>query len=428
MDDPIPARISFLPRRWTALFCALVGTLIMWSCRVPDPPVLKNKSMGVVYDTAMEDEIRSGKAHALVMTSLASYVDTLAESVAVTDWSDDSSSWNIYVATNRGWFESPGEPEAANQVLDEPQYGLCNVTLPRHRKGEEFQVKNTKSRVSTVSASANDGASAAVDSEPLTEADFLAGVNDLVERSRQHDLLVFIHGFNVSFESAVARTAQLALDIPFNGAAVAYCWPTQGGVMKYSSDEPINKASVAPFTQFLTTLREGVPEDTRIHIVVHSMGNRIVMESLSDLPAPEGEKPFTNVVLCAPDVGRSDFEKWAPGVVAHSERVTLYANMSDSALIASKGLHSEARAGDAWKPVIVDGIETVDCSRVDLTMMGHSYFGGNTDVLGDLFMLLKEDRPASKRPHLDKKKQGKQAYWQFSRTAPTIMYTWHYEE
>ena len=60
--------------------------------------------------------------------------------------------------------------------------------------------------------------------------------------------------------------------------------------------------------------------------------------------------------------------------------------------------------------------------------MGHSYFGGNTDVLGDLFMLLKEDRPASKRPHLDKKKQGKHAYWQFARTAPTIMYTWHFEE
>ena len=428
MDDRIPARTPLPSRRWAAMLCVLVGTLVMWSCRVPDSPVLKDKSIGVIYDTAMEEEIRSGKAHALVMTSLASYVDTLAEAVAVIDWSDESSRWAIFVATNRGWFESPGDPEAENRILDEPQYGMCQVTLPRHRKGEEFQVKKSRSKVSLASASSGDALTATVDSEPLNEGQFLAGISELVDRSRQKDLLLFVHGFNVSFESAVARTAQLALDIPFNGAAVSYCWPTQGSVMKYNSDEPVNKASVAPFTQFLTALREGIPAETRIHIVVHSMGNRIVMESLSQMPEPEEDKPFTNVVLCAPDVGKSDFEKWAPGVMAQSERVTLYSNMSDSALIASKGLHSEARAGDAWKPVLIDGIETVDCSRVDLTFMGHSYFGSNTDVLGDLFMLVKEDRPASKRPHLDRKKQGKRAYWQFARTAPTIIYTWHFDE
>lgn len=88
------------------------------------------------------------------------------------------------------------------------------------------------------------------------------------------------------------------------------------------------------------------------------MGNCIVMESLNQLTEPEEYKPFANVVLCAPDVGRSDFEKWAPGVVAQSERATLYANMSDSALIASKGLHSEAArampgsrsSSTAWRP------------------------------------------------------------------------------
>jgi hypothetical protein len=146
--------------------------------------------MGVVYDTAMEEELRSGKAPPLVTTALASYVDTLAESVAVTDWSDESSSWAIYMATNRGCFESPGDAEATNRILDEPQYGLCSVTLPRHRKGEEFQVKNSKSRVSTVSASETDGPSASVDSEPLPEADFLAGVTDLLISSESKVILV----------------------------------------------------------------------------------------------------------------------------------------------------------------------------------------------------------------------------------------------
>ena len=73
---------------------------------------------------------------------------------------------------------------------------------------------------------------------------------------------------------------ELALNIPFNGAIVSYCWPSQGGVLNYNVDEPINQASVAPsFTEFLTALREGVP-NARIHILVHSMGNRIVMNSV----------------------------------------------------------------------------------------------------------------------------------------------------
>ena len=200
------------------------------------------------------------------------------------------------------------------------------------------------------------------------------------------------------------------------------------GVLKYRDDEPINKASVGPCSQFLQTLRHGVPAETRIHIVVHSMGNRIVMEALHNLPAPRGDKPFANVVLCAPDVGRNDFIDWAPGVVAQSDRVTLYANSSDTALIASKSLHSEMRAGDAWQPLVVEGIETIDCSRIDLSFMGHSYYGSNTDVLSDLFMLVKEDHAANKRPHLAKKKSATGPYWQFAQSAPAILCTWHFDE
>lgn len=72
-------------------------------------------------------------------------------------------------------------------------------------------------------------------------------------------------------------------------------------------------------------------------------------------------------------------------------------------------------------------METVDCSRVDLTFMGHSYFGSNTDVLGDLFMwsLRKTAPPVNDLTWT--RKQGKKTYWQFARTAPTILYTWHFE-
>ncbi len=424
------ARCDAVRTPWAALLCL---TIVLVSCRVPDPPVLKDKSRGLVYDTAMESEIKSGKAPKLVTTAVARYIDTLAEPVAITGWKDATCCWQVFVATNRGKFTSPDDREAVNLVLDQPQYGRCDVQLPRQQRGTEPQAASDRKgsgilSASATSASSSSGPLVAVDSQPLNEESFLEGVSDQVRRSRQHDLLIFVHGFNVSFDAAVARTAQLALDMPFNGAVVSYCWPTQGGALNYSDDEPINKASVGPFTEFLRTLRAAVPAESRIHIVVHSMGNRIVMESLNQLPAPRGTKPFANVALCAPDVGRSDFVTWAPGVSKQSDRVTLYASMGDTALIASKSLHSEERAGDAWQPLVVEGVETIDCSRIDLTFMGHSYYGSNTDVLSDLFMLIKEDLPANRRPHLAKKKSMQGSYWQFAQSAPAVHYAWHFDK
>ena len=429
-------------RAGVALSIMAGGLLI--GCRAPNVPVLNRQPLVIMYDSAEESELRSGKPFRFGLDGMDRYVDTLAEPVAVTSWQHDKCVWDVFVATNRAVLESPDDPLAANRVLAEVHYGRCEVTLPRNDIGlkmeqEEARRKSPElastsvsmptsvSASSTVTATIKESVGSVV-ARQLEESSFLIGVSDQVQRSRQKDLLVFVHGFNVSFDSAVTRTAELALKIPFNGAIVTYCWPTQGGALKYNDDEPINKASVEPFTQFLTTLRDGVPKETRIHILVHSMGNRIVMESLNKLPQTMDQKPFSHVVLCAPDVGRSDFIQWAPGVVAQSDRVTLYVNASDSALIVSKGLHAEKRAGDAIIPLVADGIETIDCSRIDQSLMGHSYYVDNRDVTTDLFMLLKENRPPSQRSFLEQKKSSDGNYWQFARHAPTIMCTWHFDE
>ena len=405
-------------------------------CRVPDPPVIKDKSIGLIYDTAMEEEIRSGKAPAILTTAYEQYIDTLAEPVAVTAWNETTCRWEVFVATNRDRLNPNEEADDDNRVLDQVRFGRALVELPRKPRGEDPRLatkRKPRSILPIGKRSSETDETTTVESHSLDQDLFLDGINDQLGRSRQRDLLVFVHGFNVNFDSAVARTAQIALDMPFNGAVVAYCWPSQGGVFNYEDDEPINKASVRPFTEFLTVLRAGVAPETRISIIVHSMGNRIVMEALDNLARESpgdgsASRPFTNVVLCAPDVGLSDFQRWAPGVVSQAERVTLYANSSDSALIASKSLHAEPRAGDAWHEPTAHGMETIDCSRIDFTFMGHSYYGSNTDVLSDLFMLIKENRPASRRPHLTRQTSETGAVYQFSKSAPMMYWTWHFDE
>lgn len=440
MNDRATTRDSATPSNWRGAIALLIVLVVLYGCRVPDPPVFKDKSIGLIYDTSMEDELRSGKAPAIVQTAFERYIDTLAEPVAVIESTEKAWTWEVLVATNRGRFV-PGlaRADADNRVLDFVQYGRAEVFLPKQVRGQEPKMTAGGKRFGFLppGKSSSSQPVAKATSDALTDAEFLEAVNSQLGRSRQHDLLVFVHGFNVSFDSAVIRTAQVALDMPFNGAVVAYCWPSQGGVFNYDEDEPINKSSVGPFTQFLTLLRQGVPPETRINIVVHSMGNRIVMQSLSELAEGSeiaasqsaNRKPFANVALCAPDVGHADFQAWAPGVVAMADRVSLYSSAGDSALIVSKGLHGERRAGDAWEPAICPGVETIDCSRIDMSFMGHSYYGSNTDVLADLFMLLKEDLPAARRPHLSVEKTLDGAvYYQFSKSAPAIQVGWHFEE
>lgn len=411
--------------------CALVVMLAI-GCRGTSPPVIDRRATGIVYDTAHEAELKSGKLMPLVAQAWGPYVDTLAEPAAIVGWRDGVSTWEIFFATNRGNSSLTGASRATfgNEVRKSPLYGRAEVTLPRRGRGVDPATAPRKNLLLPAAFGKREpapddivqfGAVAVQES-----AEFLDGVNAQLKRSRQKDLLVFVHGFNVDFDSAVVRAAQVALDVPFNGAVVAYAWPSQGGVKHYEADEPINADSVAPFAEFLQTLVNGVETGTRISIIVHSMGNRIAMQGINQL-APEAR--LANVVLCAPDVGRGDFRAWAPGVVTRSERVTLYASENDAALIVSKSLHTEQRAGDAHPPVICEGVETIDCSTVDYTsFLGHSYYGANRQVLGDLFLLLKEDRPAAERPHLSLEKTVDGHFWEFSGNSPNILVTWHFDE
>jgi esterase/lipase superfamily enzyme len=123
--------------------------------------------------------------------------------------------------------------------------------------------------------------------------------------------------------------------------------------------------------------------------------------------------------------------KWAPDVVARCEHVTLYASRSDGALIISKKYNFEQRVGDAFPPICIPGIETIDVSAVDVNLhLGHSYYGSNLNLLSDLYFVLKEHRTADKRGYLTRQSQGLSGgeYWQFHDQAPYIRCSWRFGE
>lgn len=388
-------------------------------CRMPKL-FLTPPATSLYYDTAFEQELM-GKIEpardSLEYDFKWRYRNTLAEPVTLVDYKKDvSSTWQILFATNREpqVHQTTQTVSYRNRFSETLRYGSCKVqlTVPTQRElkdarpdgffGElldllphpwQYEVIFDEEKFTTVEQVA-----------PLRTTVFYQRLNAQVAASREQDVLIFVHGFNVDFESSVSRLAQIARDMPFNGAVVAYSWPSQGGVENYERDGDVVDESIEPFMQFLEEMKANLPAETRVNLVVHSMGNRLAMRSISRLMSREIDPPqrFENVVLCAPDVGVSEFKRLGSSVIDSSKHTTLYRCLNDSALIASSYRNGEERAGGSYAPVIMEGLDTVECAVIDTSILGHSYYGSNPHMLRDLFCILKEAQSAAERPWMKK--------------------------
>ncbi|MCA9064823.1 MAG: alpha/beta hydrolase, partial [Planctomycetaceae bacterium] len=251
---------------------ALLTALCVCGCRGSAPPVLKKPTIAVHYDTEYEHTIVNNEHKPAMLEGIwDQYVETLDEPVSVTEWNETASQWRVLFATNRGAVSATSagfDPEGGfgNQVTASVSHGTATVQLPHRHRGQD---PAQKPRFKLASLTGQDPEeeqplASVIDVAKLPAEDFRRQLRQQIDASRQHDVLLFVHGFNVDFESSLIRAAQLGLDIPFNGALVAYSWPTQGGVLNYSDDEPINTASVQPFVQFLREVVDTLPEDARL--------------------------------------------------------------------------------------------------------------------------------------------------------------------
>jgi esterase/lipase superfamily enzyme len=76
-------------------------------------------------------------------------------------------------------------------------------------------------------------------------------------------------------------------------------------------------------------------------------------------------------MLTAPDIDAEVFTLLAQDTNRIGERVTLYASPEDKALRLSKQFHGYPRAGEAI--IVLPGVDTIDASAVDTSLVGHSY-------------------------------------------------------
>ena len=223
---------------------------------------------------------------------------------------------------------------------------------------------------------------------------------ELIRKTQAKSALIFVHGFNTSFEDGVYRNAQIIYDLDYRGLSILYSWSSRGSALDYRYDLDSAYSGRDGFIFLLKKLRDefGIQ---RVDVLAHSMGNLLVLDALKNSAAAAKPARVDQLIMAAPDVPRDGFEQQLPDIQKISAGRTLYVSGADKALAASKLLAIYPRAGDVPNtglPVILPGLDTIDVTAIGDEFLGlnHTEFATNRSVMDDLKILLDKQQPASR--------------------------------
>jgi esterase/lipase superfamily enzyme len=198
------------------------------------------------------------------------------------------------------------------------------------------------------------------------------------------DVLIYVHGFKQSFETSVLDGARLSDAIKFRGRTMAFSWPSKGGLFDYAYDRDSAMWSRDAFERVLSSV-VAAPGVARVHIVAHSMGTMLTLESLRQLYAHLGDSVtgrIGSVVFAAPDIDMDVFSSAISRIGALSGRITVITATDDRALALSARLAGGmTRVGAAEKATIERlGVRVIDASDAGWGIINHDLFLSNADV------------------------------------------------
>jgi esterase/lipase superfamily enzyme len=241
-------------------------------------------------------------------------------------------------------------------------------------------------------------------------------------RDEKRDILLYIHGYNTTFDEAALTMAQVASDLGFSGEALFYSWPSTGKMLGYVRDQNNTDWSRKNLTGFLRELATRASGKS-ICLVAHSMGNRELLGAFLDLmrEQPDLKKKFRVIILAAPDVDSEIFCRDMAHVLTDKETlVTIYVSRRDKAMKASEKVNGYVRAGDVnGVPLVVQGIDTVDVTNLDNVPMGQRRIAKSRHVLSEIYSIINEGVRAesrfSLRPVEYESGGKKEVYWIFEK-------------
>jgi esterase/lipase superfamily enzyme len=248
-------------------------------------------------------------------------------------------------------------------------------------------------------------------------ADLSKVMQDAIDSGEEPHALLFLHGFNVSFEDAAIRAAQIGYDLKVVGATAFFSWASRGSALAYSADGATIEASEGAITNFLVDFSANC-RAKKVHVIAHSMGNRGLLRALQRIAAnaeARSKVKFGQIFLAAPDVDRDLFLELAHLYPAYAERVTLYTSNSDRPVHLSSKLHAAPRAGYFIPYTVAAGIDTVAVPNFDVDLLGHSYFAQAEGLLHDIYDLVRHNEAPAKRQRVEAMQAEGIAFWKLRR-------------
>src|SRR5277367_3606223 len=167
----------------------------------------------------------------------------------------------IFIASTR-----KGESGAAAQQVstEGTRYALTTLTFPPGHKAGEIE--------RPMWGSGNSASHVVVAGRRELDADEFRGelashISGRIGVNR--DILVFVHGFNTSFEEVRMRAAQIAADSRFGGVPILFTWPSKNELFGYEADKDSAMASRDALEELLERVA-ATPGVGKVHILAHS--------------------------------------------------------------------------------------------------------------------------------------------------------------
>ncbi len=248
---------------------------------------------------------------------------------------------------------------------------------------------------------------------------FIQLINQKLAASQRKDIYIYVHGYKVGFENPLLVSAELWHFLGYDGAFIAYAWPSTPETLAYLSDVE-TAAMSGHYLKILIELLADATTAQNIHIIGYSAGTRVVLTAAYQLalqygdaaiPEIRGKLKLGHILLVGSDFDRQIFGGCiGNGLLKVPRKLTVYMSKTDMAMGVSRWLFRRERLGTMWDEgqlsartletlTHLDNLELVNVTGAEgaASGNGHAYFRTSPWVSSDVLMTLMYDLTPGRR-------------------------------
>jgi esterase/lipase superfamily enzyme len=198
------------------------------------------------------------------------------------------------------------------------------------------------------------------------------------------DVLLYVHGFNQTFETAALDAARLSDGIRFRGETMVFSWPSKAKLFDYGYDRESAMWSRDALEQVLFELVAS-PAVGRAHIVAHSVGTMLTMEAIRQIYDRQGvvvADRIGAIVFASPDIDMDVFSSSVARIGSLASKIIVITSTNDRALAVSRWIAGGiTRVGGAEHAQLERlGLRVIDASKQGWGIINHDLFLSNAQV------------------------------------------------